>query len=97
MRKPQGYSRWTDRVSGKLDQERDTFTCSHCSRVEIVEPFCDPADLGGFCTLCAKIICKHCADRMSKGEKCLPFEERLERLDTRMERGYGYIDPMRIK
>ena len=97
MLKPQGYGAWTDRESGKIMRERDTVTCAHCNSVNHVEPFCDPADLGGFCTLCAAIICKNCAIAMSKGEPCLPFMERLERLDTRIERGYGYIDPMRIK
>lgn len=57
--------------------ERDTFTCSHCQRVVLVTPRCDPADLGGFCRMCMKHLCGPCADEGN----CTPFEKKLERYE----------------
>jgi len=87
MLKPHGYGRSWDRESGKTLKERDTVTCKHCNRVFHIEPFCDPADAGGFCTVCSSIVCKRCAYLQSLGKPCTPFVERLARMDTYMERG----------
>ncbi len=73
MFKPGGYGFSFD--PGGIRQEADTFTCAHCNRIVIVRPKCDPADLGGFCRLCTKMICPSCVDIGS----CDPFEKKLER------------------
>ena len=94
MKRPQGYAFLTDKESGKIVGERDTYTCSHCHKVVHVVPMCDPADLGGFCSLCDKLICASCAYLMSLGKPCIPFLERIQRLDNRLEKGMPYMDPM---
>lgn len=84
MRRPGGYSILTDPDASPV--ERDTFSCQHCNRVVTVQPRCDPADLGGFCTVCAGLICPACS-----GKGCDPLEKKLERMEhrDRMLRSYG--------
>lgn len=72
MRNPGGYSIVIE--PGKRDVEHDTFTCKHCCKVVFVKPMCDPADMGGRCTCCNGLICKHCV-----GKGCDPLEEKLRR------------------
>lgn len=55
-------------------QEKATFTCAHCQRVKRVEPFCDPADLGGLCKTCMGVICETCV-----GGVCDPIMKKIER------------------
>src|SRR5262245_13285430 len=59
--------------------EVDTFSCFHCNSVVYVRPKMDPADMGGLCKLCMKLICKYCYD---KGN-CDPLEEKLRRSEDR--------------
>ena len=77
MRKPGGYSIIIDPAYAR-PQEADTFTCQHCQCVVFVKPMCDPADMGGRCTCCDKLICKNCV-----GKGCDPVEEKLQRLEAR--------------
>ena len=77
MRKPGGYSIITDPAFASA-READTFTCYHCQKIIFVKPLCDPAEMGGRCTICDKLICKHCV-----GNGCDPFERKLERLEAR--------------
>jgi len=58
--------------------EEDTFACGHCGCIVTVKPMCDPADMGGRCTCCDSLICKHCVD---KG--CDPMEKKLDRWEAR--------------
>ena len=60
-------------------EERDSFSCFHCGRVTWVKPKCDPADLGGFCRTCAKLICPECN---AKGD-CMPWEKQMEIMEAR--------------
>lgn len=76
MRNPGGYSVLVE--PGKAAEERDTFTCIHCNTIVEVTPKMSPAEMGGFCRLCMKPVCKNCAD---KG--CTPFEKRLEAMEQR--------------
>lgn len=87
MRQAQGYATLTDRESGKVTAERDTFTCNHCSRIVHVAPKADPASIGGLCGHCLKMICPHCV-----GHGCTPWLEKLERMQARYEarRSYGF-------
>ena len=81
MRNAQGYAC----ISGPDGiREADTFTCNHCQRVVHVKARADPAEIGGFCTLCSKHICKHCV-----GLGCMPFEKKMERLEARYRRLCG--------
>jgi len=54
--------------------EWPTVTCGHRPTVRRVQPFCDPADLGGLCKICMRVICEQCV-----GLGCDPFEKKLER------------------
>jgi hypothetical protein len=77
MRNPGGYSIIVDPDHGTI--EEDTFTCRHHGGVVFVKPFCDPADMGGRCTVCGGLICKAC---VAKGG-CDPLEEQLARMESR--------------
>jgi hypothetical protein len=57
----------------------DSFTCNHCNRVVFVKPRCDPADLGGHCKVCDRLICPQCN---AKGS-CTPWEKRMELMEAR--------------
>lgn len=76
MRRPQGYTLQTE--PGKADIERDTFTCPHDNVVVFVQPFQDPSEMGGFCTLCNMHICRNCV-----GKPCVPFEKKIEAAERR--------------
>ena len=85
MRKPQGYLIGLG-PEGVIS-ESDSFTCAHCQRVVIVKPRCDPADMGGHCRICDKLICKRC---VAYGQ-CVPWEKQMERMEARDAalRSYG--------
>jgi len=76
MRRPQGYAIWTGPEGPPVEQ--DTFTCVHCNTVVFVTPKTPLEDLGGWCGMCSKPVCKHCA-----GKGCTPFEKRLEEIERR--------------
>lgn len=71
--------------------EVDTFTCSHCQYVTQVAPRCDPAELGGHCRSCDKLICKRCVGTMAKGALCTPWEKQMIAMENReaARRSYG--------
>jgi hypothetical protein len=85
VRNPGGYLLTIDPAFAS-PAEADTFTCQHCNSVVIVPPMCDPASLGGRCTVCAGLICEHCC-----GKGCDPMEEKLKRIEARYNalRSYG--------
>jgi hypothetical protein len=69
-----GYATLTDPLYNS-PQEWDTFTCGHCwpPTIHRVQAGCDPADLGGLCKVCMRLICPKCL-----GGGCTPFEKKLE-------------------
>lgn len=77
MRKPGGYAA----IIGETLTEFDTFTCFHCQRITHVKPRCDPADLGGLCKVCMKLICERCV-----GHGCTPFEKKIDEMEERAYR-----------
>jgi hypothetical protein len=92
MRKPQGYALETDNFTHLTVREQDTFTCNHCGRVTHVKPFCDPADLGGHCKMCDKLICKKCAYLASLGKPCATLEKKLDRMEKHLAAGGAFRD-----
>ena len=86
MRNAGGYSIITE--PGKADVESDTFTCRHCGKVVFVKPMCDPADMGGRCTVCDGLVCPDCV-----GKGCDRLEEKLRREERSYEalRSYGLV------
>jgi hypothetical protein len=87
MRNAGGYGVATDQQTGKVLHEQDSFSCFHCNKVVFVEAKCDPADLGGLCFLCWKLVCPECH---AKGN-CDPLEEKLARQESayHARRSYG--------
>lgn len=88
MLRPHGYSTWTDRESGKVIQESDNFKCGHCQRIVLIPSKCNPADLGGHCRVCERLVCPQCH---AKGA-CTPWEEEILRMEAKFEarRSYGF-------
>jgi len=65
-------------------KEFDTFTCSHCNSIAKMKPFHRPEDTHGFCDKCCKLICPRCLNKAKKnGEKCDPWEEKMQRAEAR--------------
>ena len=98
--RPQGYAVITSPGTGKatLDgfqcetvtigqNEYDTIVCYHCNSITHVKARMDPADMGGLCKICMKMICPRCV-----GLGCSPFEKRLEFQEKRAIalRSYGF-------
>lgn len=84
-----GYSRGMLIYSGpEGERQAETFTCGHCNYVTLVPPRMDPADMGGFCRMCTRLICAGCANAMT----CDVIEKKLERSEARAEaiRSYGF-------
>lgn len=63
--------------------EYDTFTCSHCNSIAVIDRQ-KPETLGGFCRMCMKSICNGCVDAVTKGPTgCVPFEKKMEEMERR--------------
>lgn len=83
-----GFSRsefqWSE--PGARERVTEAFTCGHCNFVTKVRPMCDPADAGGLCKRCMRLICAGCTQ---KG--CDVIEKKLERAEARQDalRSYG--------
>lgn len=90
----EGYATWTDRETGKLLGEAKTLNCSHCQRMIIFQTNTGGAigssaptrpaahDPGGRCPQCDAAICGPCCDELAKTLKCVPFEKRLEAMES---------------
>lgn len=67
--------------------EMDAFSCFHCGRIVHVMARCDPADLGGHCKICDKLVCPQC---YGKGN-CDPWEKQMQRAEAsyHARRSYG--------
>jgi hypothetical protein len=91
MRNAGGYATWQD-SSGKTI-ECDTFTCGHCGQVKHVMHMHkqDPSTIGGLCYQCMKNICPKC---LATG-RCDPFEEKLKRMESRIDARRSYEETWR--
>ena len=65
-------------VVGDEEVHRDTFTCPHCERIVIVQPFEDPSVKSGFCLKCYRHTCRWCAQT-----DCVPWEKVMEKMEAR--------------
>jgi hypothetical protein len=69
-----------DVEDGKIEAKNyDSFVCNHCQWVTFVKPKCDPADMGGLCWGCSKLICAKCATK----QVCSPWEKQMELMEAR--------------
>ncbi len=80
-----GYGHWFN--GNGPDIESDTFTCFHCGNCVFVPPMKDPAEIGGWCLVCMKLICQECVGR---GE-CRPFEKQLDQHEARERRAQANL------
>jgi len=77
MRRPvqhKGYVR-----SGRI--ECDVMGCSHCSASIVIPP--NQTTRLDRCGACDRTICARCAEEMARSLKCVTWEARLERLESR--------------
>lgn len=86
MRNPGGYAIWVGGSLNNKSVERDTFSCFHCNTVVFVDPKSSPEEMGGFCRLCFKLICKLCV-----GLSCTPFEKKIEEMEKKAQQGNQLI------
>lgn len=77
-RRATGYMVGTDTLTGKVVDERDSFTCAHCNTVFWLKPGQDTAATGGYCRACDSYVCPKCA-----GQDCTVFMRKLERAMSR--------------
>lgn len=57
----------------------DCAVCNHCQKVMFIKPMCDPADLGGLCWGCNKLICPDCTNK----QVCTPWEKQMDIMEAR--------------
>lgn len=73
-------------IDGKAVDEKDTFTCNHCNSLvflDTTEKRQDPSKAGGFCRACMQHICPKCAYEGMTATKCVPFERRLDAIESK--------------
>lgn len=93
---PQGYACITDRATGKVLNECDTMTCSHCQRIVHVPAGKKIEEVGDICRGCMGVICRRCADKRAgrvpdiassgSGPVCITFMRSIEREEDKEAR-----------
>jgi hypothetical protein len=79
-----GYLQVDNRAGAELPPgtavhfEADTYTCSHCERVVVLNPARKRERYK--CASCAHHICDDCAARAVTGERCLPYKTMVEQV-----------------
>jgi hypothetical protein len=69
---------------GAIVEETDAYTCGHHNGIVLAPKHPKPGDdMGGFCHRCMQNICGPCADEMARTLKCIPFEKRLDRMESK--------------
>ena len=88
LRRIGGYASLTDRTTGNVIAEANTFCCGHCGFHTHVKAKADPYELGGLCRVCDSLICARCV-----GRPCVTMEARLEAEEAsyHARRSYGMI------
>lgn len=64
--------------------EADTYTCSHCERVVIVNPLRLRPRYK--CKGCSHHVCDECASKVAAGEKCRTYAQFIEEQREKVER-----------
>lgn len=81
--KPLGY--FVEVGSGGVVREVSTFTCQHCNRIGLVQPFksAEESGTGAICYGCGGLICLGCLKRSRQNDipKCDHIERKLERAE----------------
>lgn len=80
MLRPEGYASITE-ADGTISQEYDTFTCGH--KNEIVRVKVGMVNEAPRCLTCMRRICLSCQREANLTLKCIPFEKRLEAMESR--------------
>lgn len=83
--KAQGYAAVSS-PTGKT-VEMHTRTCGHCMRVDHIKPKMDPAEMGGLCFVCMRLVCQGCV-----GKGCDVIEKKLERAEASYHARRSYQD-----
>jgi hypothetical protein len=71
-----GYVEVDNRPAGQGYFEADTYTCSHCETVVILNPARKRERYK--CNGCSHHICDDCAAKAVMGEKCYPYKKMVE-------------------
>ncbi len=71
-----GYIEVDDRPAGFGHFEADTYTCSHCEFVVVLNPQRKRERYK--CPTCSHHICDRCAGNRVMGEPCVPFKRMAE-------------------
>jgi hypothetical protein len=80
-----GYLETDDRPAGGTHLEFDTYTCTHCCRVVILNPERNRERF--FCRGCNHHICDECAAKRSAGSPCktwAQWEDELREQERRL-------------
>lgn len=81
-----GYATVTE-GDGRLSREEDTATCAHGNEIVRIAPGHVPKHINGddidYCCCCKGLLCQKCAAEMNLTLKCVPFEKRLEEMESR--------------
>ncbi len=80
--KPRSWTITTE--PGKPDEECDAYTCAHHNGIVLAPKHPKPGDdMDGYCPMCHANICGPCADEMGRTLKCIPFEKRLDKMESK--------------
>lgn len=78
-----------NRMTGGGLIEADTYTCSHCQRVVVVNP--QRTRERGFCRKCDHTICDECVATMHLTLTCVPIAKVFDELQEGALRGQTLI------
>lgn len=86
-----GYFQIDDRASDGRHIEADTYTCTHCQRVVVMNP--DRKRERYKCRGCDHHICDDCAALRAAGGACKTFKQLADEILTQVEKGSPIILP----
>ncbi len=74
-----------NRLAGGGLKEADTYTCSHCQRIVVVNP--ERTRERGYCRKCDHVICDECVAIMHATLTCTPIAKVFEQFQEGAIRG----------
>jgi len=103
---PQGYAVITNRATGRIEKEADTYTCSHCQRIIHVPSGKKIEEVGDICRGCMAVICRRCSDiragripdvaSSGSGPVCVTFMRKIEAEEDKEARRRDLLRSMGI-